>query len=65
MIDPNIMQDYLARYQDRPDIMQTLTSTAHGAHRDADHLFQEALKASENYYLLYYTLFQLLPVPHR
>jgi hypothetical protein len=118
MIDPTIMQDYLARYQDRPDIMQTLTSIYDFYHKDVpfnldivkqayadasisihflflsrpaqrterivmrsisdstfsaflemskatggyagsssrpDHLFQEALNASENYYLLYYT----------
>jgi hypothetical protein len=26
MLDPTILQDYVARYQDRPDIMHTLTS---------------------------------------
>jgi hypothetical protein len=118
MIDPSVMQDYAARYQDRPDMMQTLTSifdfyhkdipfnidTVKEAYADAsisihflyltrpaprtervvmrgisdstfsafremskatggfvetsgrpDYLFQEALSASENYYLLYYT----------
>jgi len=118
MIDPSILQDYTTRYQDRPDIIQTMTSiydfyqkdipfdidTVKQAYADAsisihflylsraaprterivmrgvsdstfsaflemskatggyvesssrpDHLFQAALNASENYYLIYYT----------
>jgi hypothetical protein len=118
MIEPSILQDYTTRYQDRPDIMQTLTSIYDFYHKDIpfnidvvkqayadasisihflyltraaprtarivmrgisdstfsaflemskatggyvesssrpDHLFQSALDASENYYLLYYT----------
>jgi len=118
MIDPTILQDYMTRYNDRPDIMQTLTSLYDFYNRDVpfsidmvkqayadasisihflyltrpaqrterimmrgisdstfnaflemakatggfvetsgnpDHLFREALDASENYYLLYYT----------
>ncbi|MFA9453867.1 MAG: hypothetical protein ACERK6_08115 [Candidatus Aminicenantaceae bacterium] len=118
MIDPSILQGYMTRYNDRPDIMQTLTTLydfynkdipfnidiVKQAYADAsiaihflyltgpatrtdrivmrgisdstfsafkemskatggfvetsnnpEHLFREALNASENYYLLYYT----------
>ncbi len=59
MIDPTILQDYMTRYNDRPDIMQTLTSLYDFYNKDVpfniDIVKQAYADASISIHFLYLT----------